>query len=143
MLVRPFSRKSIQRAFRVVFLVGDHAADARNQIVEPFGCGPEVTDAYTGIVEVRMEDWSEHPALWGPPRVAKREVNLKHVRVPLENLATRSYIQSLDGISEAINFRRHACRATDLNERPLAKALQQIVVVMFESANSRRNHKVT
>src|ERR1700730_2180075 len=143
MLGGPFCRKSIQRAFRVVFLVGDHASDARNQIVEPFGSCPEVTDAYTGIVEVGMEDWSQHPALWCPPGVAERKVYFEHVHIPFENLAARSYIHSPDGISEAINFRRHACRAADLNKRPLIKALHQIFVVVFESANSRRNHKVT
>src|SRR5262249_58848021 len=47
----PFIGESIQRAFRVEFLVGDHPSYANNEIVQAFGCGPEISGDFWAASE--------------------------------------------------------------------------------------------
>ena len=83
----PLCSQSVERALRVVFLIGDHPPNSDDQVIKSLGGGPKVTDTYHRIVEIGMEDWREHPALWRTSWIAKRQVHLKDMGIPFKNLA--------------------------------------------------------
>src|SRR5437762_2936289 len=56
-LCRPFSGKSVEWTFSVVFLVRDHAPDADDQIIEPLRRRPEISDTDHRVVKVGVKDW--------------------------------------------------------------------------------------
>ena len=131
MLRGPFGRQAIERALGVVLLVGNHSADANDQVIQTFRGRPEITDAYATLVKIWMEHRGHHAALRGTPGIAEREVHFELMGAALLDFTGWRDEQALDLEGDAIDFRRHPCCAAHLNHRPIRKPLNQGVVVEF------------
>ena len=142
MLFGPFRGEAVQRAFGVVFLVGDHAADSNDQIIEPFRGSPEIADANRGVVEIRMEYRRQHAALRRAAGIAQREIYFQMMDWTFLDFAISCYVQTFDVINETVGFGRHSCRSGNLNERPADESLNKLIVIEFQAADARREHDV-
>jgi hypothetical protein len=71
MLFGPLGCQAVQRTFCIVFLVGDHAADANDKVVESLRGCPKVPDTHGGFVKIGMENWRQHAALRRAARIAE------------------------------------------------------------------------
>jgi hypothetical protein len=140
MLRGPLGGEAIEGAFGVVLLIGDHAADAHDEVIETFGSGPEIADANTGIVEIGMKDRSEHAALRGAARIAERKIDLELMDIALENFSGGRDEKTFDVVGDAVSLRRHARGAGELDERPVGETADEGVVIEFEAANAGREH---
>src|SRR5208337_5412592 len=137
----PFGGQTVERALGVEFLIGDHAADADDEVVEAFGSRPEVADADHRVVKVGMEDRSEHAALRSAPRIAEGKIDFEDMNGALEDVAVGSDIQTAQVVSEAVNFRRHARGAGDLNQRPRGETRGERLMVQKQAAGAWRRHR--
>src|SRR6266849_2133578 len=97
-LCGPFRRQTVERALGVVFLVGDHPANADDEVVKPFRCRPEITDANRTLVKVRMKDRREHAALRRAPGISQGKIDLEQMIIALKNRTVRRNIQPANQI---------------------------------------------
>jgi len=119
----PSCRQPIERALGVEFLVTDHAADANDEIVEPFRRGPEVADADRAIVEIGVEHGREHPALGRAPRVTQGQIDFQKVVITFQDGAVRCNEEPANQVLKAVDLRRHARGADHANQWPSGEAL--------------------
>ncbi len=136
MLRGPFGRKPIERALRVVLLVGNHSSDADDQVIQTFRGRPEVADAHTTLVKIWMEHGRHHPALRSAPGVAQRKIHFQLMGVALLDFTCLRDVQPFDLKRDSVDFRRHPCRAANLDQRPVRKPLNQRVVVKFQAPDT-------
>ena len=85
----PFRSQAVQRTFCVVFLVSDHSADSEYQVVQSLGGRPEIADADTCIVKVRMKhgvSMLQHakPGTTAKTRIASTRLGWPHRASSLE-----------------------------------------------------------
>src|SRR5258708_4203050 len=92
-LCSPSRGNSIQWTLGVVFLVGDHASDANDEVVQPLGRRPEVSDTDRTIVKIWMKHRRQHAALRSAPWIAQSEVHFQQMLVALQDCAIGSYIE--------------------------------------------------
>src|SRR5579859_398336 len=139
-LLGPLCRQSIQRALGVVLLIRNHPPDSNDQVVQTLRSSPEIADAHRRIIEIGVEYRREHPALRRPPRVTQRKIHFQKVNVALLNVSGRRNKQSLDVVFEPVHFRRHSRCSGNFDQRPAGKLLRHLVVVEFQSSDTRRKH---
>jgi hypothetical protein len=128
-LFDPFGGKAIEGAFDVVLLVANHAADAGDQVIQAFGSRPEIADTNLRVVEIRMEQRSEHTALRRATGVTQRKVHFEDVYIALQNFAAGRNLESANVIRKAVDFRRYSRGTGDLDERPIRQACSERLVV--------------
>ena len=109
-------------------------------MIETLGCGPEISDAYHGIVEVGMKNRRQHAALWRTPGITEGQIHLKHVRVALQNLSRAGNIEPAQVVSKTINLRWNSGLACDLNQRPILQQTLQCLFIEDETSDTRRRH---
>src|SRR5579863_1248844 len=139
-LLGPFRRQSIQRALGVVLLIRNHPSDSNDQVVQTFRGRPEIANTNRRIIEIGMEHLRQHPALRRPSRVAERKIHFQVMNVALLNISGRRNKQSFDVVFEPVHFRRHSRCSGNFDQRPAGKFLRHLVVVEFQSSDTRRKH---
>src|SRR5712692_5677882 len=85
-----------------------------------------------------MKDGREHAALRRAARIVKHEVDLQDVLLAIQNLPGGVDVEAADRILHLIAFGRDSGGARQLDERPVRKARAQLIVVLLEAADSRR-----
>ena len=136
-LCGPARGNPIQWTLGVVFLIGDHASDANDEIVEALGCGPEIPNTDRAIVKIRMKYRCQHAALRRAPGIAQSKVYFQQMFVALQYRAIGSHIEPPQVEVETIDLRRHTSGSGNLNYLRSGKTLQERFVVDLEPPNSR------
>ena len=122
MLLRPLCGNTVERAFGVVLLVGDHSAYADDQVVQAFRSRIVVLSADIGVVEVRMEERREELALRLTAGVLKAELDFHDVFVAFEEIAVRGRVQPFDSVMDSIRVGRLTADRLNANHLPAAES---------------------
>ena len=136
----PFGGEAVERAFGVELLIANHAADADHKVVETFRGRPEIAYADLGIIEIRMKDRCKHATLRRAARIAEGKINFHDMCKAFQNLAVVGDVEAFEMVRDAIDFRRDAGGAGDLNDGPIRKTRGEHLVVEREAACTGRWH---
>src|SRR5256886_6126797 len=139
-LFDPFGGEAVERAFGVELLIANHAADADDKVVETFRGRPEIADTNLRVIEIRMKDRRKHATLRRAARIAEGKINFHDVGKAFEYLAVVGDVEAFEVVRDAIDFRRDAGGASDLNDGPIRKTRGEHLVVKHEAACTGRWH---
>ena len=97
---------TVEGAFDVVALEREHLTDPDDQVEQRLSGCPVITDANCVWCNIGMEDWRQHPALGGLPRVPEREVDLYEMVALLINRTVGLFHQAPHRKLNSISIRR-------------------------------------
>jgi hypothetical protein len=135
-LFDPLGGKAVERTLCVELLVTDHAADADDKIIEPFRGGPEIPDADLCVIEIGMEDRCKHATLRSAAGIAEGKIYFHDVCEALKYLAVDGDVETFEMVRNAIDLRRHAGGAGDLNDGPVGQTRGEHLVVKQKAARA-------
>ena len=87
-----------------------------------------------------MKDGRKHAALRRAARIAEGKIDFHYVSESLEDLTVGRDVKTFQMVRNAVDFRRHAGGAGDLDDRPIRKTRSQHLVVKEKTACTGRWH---
>lgn len=134
--VHPHRGFSIERAFDVVGLVGEHLTDANDEVRDSLRGGPMIADADGSRFDIRMKDRRQHPAFRTLAGIVSRELNLHEMSLAWNRLTAVAPRQAADVVLDGVEVWRVARCGHDLDQREILKGSSHLLGIGHQATDA-------